>query len=298
MRTALMRSVSIVLLVSAIGADRVAAQTDTTKAKPVSVPASRAGAASPRASMSREPGSSPAEEARYVARAARLRDRILSRTSWTDLDEGPCPAGWLRTFTPDSGQGKNQAAIADVEMLERIIIARGVDSTLNSAAAHDIFRTVIGWEVAGVRPLWDDGKGEKPRRAIAAGLTGQFRNPETGKCESFVAFDSATVILPDGVKLPAVKFPGVKVEIFNGETGLRRARDRFYAAAGHDVNSILTYARIRAAVVWKDFAVIGVNRPAEQRGIVELPKGAGGAAYIFHRVNREWRLLAITRTWA
>ncbi|MFN2399823.1 MAG: hypothetical protein ABR543_14480 [Gemmatimonadaceae bacterium] len=295
------RGISIVLAVCVFGDVTVEAQvSDTAKVKSKGGAKANEGtrAASPRSSASREPGSSPAEEARYLARANRLRDRIMSRTSWTDLDEGPCPAGWLRTFTPDSGQDKNQAAIADVEMLERIIIARGVDSTLNSAAALGVFRTVIGWEVAGVRPLWDDRKGEKARRAIAAGLTGQFRNPETGKCESFVAFDSAIVILPDGVRLAAVKFPRVSVDLYNGEAGLRKARDKFYAAAGHDANSVFTYVRIRAAVVWKNFAVIGVNRPAEQRGIVELPKGAGGAAYIFHRLNGEWRLLAITRTWA
>jgi hypothetical protein len=245
----------------------------------------------------REPGSSAAEEARYVERARSLRDRIISQTTWADLNQGPCPSGFLRTFAPDSGRDSNDSVTRDIERLERIIIARGVDSTLNSPAAHNLFRTVIGWEVAGIQPKWDVKQGEKPRVAIAAGLTGQFKHPETGKCESYVAFDSATVILPDGVSIVLPKYKSVVVKVLVGEAGLRKGRDEFYAMAGHDVKSIFTYVRIRAAVVWKEFAVIAVNRPAEQRGIMELPRGAGGAAYIFHRVGGEWRLLTITRTW-
>jgi hypothetical protein len=105
------------------------------------------------------------------------------------------------------------------------------------------------------------------------------------------------VVLPQASDYPAPRFAGPVVRIVFGEEGLNRLRDAFFAAHGQDPSSVLTYTRISAAVVWRDFAVVAVNRRAEGRGVVTLANAGGGAAYIFHRVGAEWRLLTITRTW-
>ena len=60
---------------------------------------------------------------------------------------------------------------------------------------------------------------------------------------------------------------------------------------------MFTYTKIWPVIVWRDFAVVTVNRPAEDKATVPLPRGAGGSTYIFHRAGSEWRLLVISRTW-
>jgi hypothetical protein len=239
-----------------------------------------------------------AEDARYYERALALRRRILARASWAALDSAACNPGFLRLLTADTAAAKRDSAVSDVETLERIIVAGGIDGSLDTPAAHDLLRTVVAWEAAAARPAWDVQPGEVPRRAIAAALSGQFFNPQTKACESYPSSDTLVVVLPSGVtSFTPPKLPGVALTVVVGQEGLNRARDAFYAARGASAPSIFSYTRIRAAVVWRDFAVVAVNRPAEARAVVQLPQGAGGAAYIFHHAGGEWRLLAITRTW-
>ncbi len=246
----------------------------------------------------REPGSSPAEEARYHERAMLLRDRIIDAAEWNDFDQAACNPGSLRVFARDTAKATGEKVLDDIETLERIIIARGVDSSLDTPSARAVIRMVVAWEAASIRPRWDGKAGEAPHHAIATGLSGEFLNPETKKCESYIPYDSVTVVIPEATGFSMPKLKGTVVNLFVGEAGLHKSRDQFYAANRSAAEAIFNYIRLRAVVVWRDFAVIGVNRPAESKGVRELPKGAGGAAYIFHRVGDEWRLLTITRTWS
>jgi hypothetical protein len=239
----------------------------------------------------------PAEEARYASRADSLRARILAAGQWTDLEGDSCTVGVLRTFAADSAG--NARVTADVAALEWLIIARGVDNPIDTPAGHDLMRTVAAWEAHSTRPRWDVRPGETPRQAIAAGLGGTFRNPETKKCESFLPGDTATIVLPALTRFTPPRTSGVRLTLYYGEDGVKRARDAFYAGIGsRDSLAVLTYSKVRAAVLWRDYAVVAVNRPAERRGVQQLDRGLGGATYLFHHVGGEWRLLSIVRTWA
>jgi hypothetical protein len=239
----------------------------------------------------------PAEEARYAARADALRARILAATRWTDLEGDSCTVGVLRTFAADSAGDTRMRA--DVAELERVIIARGIDDPIDTPRGHDLLRTLAAWEAHSTRPRWDVPAGETPRQAIAAGLGGSFRNPSTRRCESVLPADTATIVLPPLTNFTPPATPGVRLTLYAGEDGVRRARDVFHGAIGaRDTAAVLTYTKVRAAVIWRDYAVVAVNRPAERGGVQLLDRGLGGATYIFHRVGDEWRLLSIVRTWA
>jgi hypothetical protein len=156
-------------------------------------------------------------------------------------------------------------------------------------------RTLVQWEGAVARPKWDVPAGQKTREAIAAGLSGEFRNPASKRCESYVPLDSVTIVIPAVSSFSSPRMNKVRTTIFVGDTGLARGRAAFFAASrDHDV--LFSYARIRALVLWRDYAVAAVNRQAQRQEMQPVDQG-GGAAYIFHRVGREWRLLTITRTW-
>lgn len=239
-------------------------------------------------------GTEAAEHARALARADVLRDRILAASSWTELGTR-CNPGVLRTFadTTAAGQGSMTAAIED---LERTIIFHGIDEPVNTPAAHDLLRTVAGWEAGLVRPKWDVRRGETPREAIATGLAGEFENPATGRCEAYTEREKVVIVTPELVNFVPPRLDTARIAVFVGEAGLRRARDEFWSTRGSG-DPIFTYTKIRVFVPWRDYAVVTVNRPAENRGVSALPHGAGGATYIFHRSDGEWKLLVIARTW-
>ena len=244
------------------------------------------------------PAGAAGEEARAHALADSLRGRILATAAFTEFPGDSCNPGTLRTFPRDTTQAARAGTEAIVERLERLVIVQGVETPLDSPAAHDLLRTVVLWEAGGPRPRWDVARRGEDRRAIAPGLVGEFRNPTTGKCESYVASDTATVVIPEVPNFRVPTVPGVRLSLYMGEAGLKQARDAFFVKQGaSDSTSLFTYTRVRAAVVWGDYAVVAVNRPAESRGIQALPAGGGGASYIFHRVGDEWRLLTIARTW-
>lgn len=242
-------------------------------------------------------GSANAEEERYYKRALRLRERILDRATWMESDSLACDPGALRIFSIDSASAARDSVRYHVDALERLLIVRGIDNSLDTPGAHDLFRTVLAWEADAVRPFWDVKNDAPSRKAIAAGLSGKFMNPETRKCESVAPFDTLYAVLPllTGFTIP--QYPNVVFIAAYGEDGLNRMRDAFFAKTSDSPASVLNYVRVRAAVVWRDFAVIAVNRPVESRGAISIPQSAGGAAYIFRFIKREWRLLTITRTW-
>jgi hypothetical protein len=229
-------------------------------------------------------------------RANAQRDSILAASSWTDFEGDQCNPGALRTFNDTTAAG-GEKMTGHVETLERIIVSYAVDRDIDTPETHALLRTIIGWESATSRPKWDVPAGAPTKDAIAAGLSGEFKNPETGKCEAYVPFDTMNFVIPIMPKFTAPKIPKVTIGVFQGDSGVARLRDAYYAANANVPSAVLLYTRVRALSVWRDYAVVSVNRPAEAQGVLQLQKGGGGATYVFHRVGGDWRLLVIARTW-
>ena len=238
-----------------------------------------------------------AEEAAYLRRADSLRTTLLRRATWTDLGVR-CNPGDLRSFG-DSTEAGRAATDSTVEALERVIIARGVDAPIDTPVGRDLLRAVVLWEAAGPRPRWDTVNPKEKRYAIATGLTGQYEDPQTKKCVSYTSDDSVVVVVPRVTGLATPKAKGaMKVSLYvGGDSAVNRARDAFYAAQGHTSNSVFTYTKLAPVVLWRDWALVVVNRPAEANGVAALGKGTGGAVYVLRRVAGEWRLLLISRSW-
>lgn len=251
-------------------------------------------------SVSRAPaaGVAAGEDDRYFAWANVLRTRILEQASWADFGEGECRAGSLRVFGSDSASAINATAPKLIAQLERMIIARGIESPLDTAPVKELLGVIMGWEAGLTRPNWDVLDKQQTREAIAAGLTGAFLNPVTGQCELLAPFDTMRVVLPDGVTADAPQSDEVTVLVRSGESGLNGFRDEFFALTRANPNAVMTYTHVLTLVHWRGYAVVAVNRPAELRGAVLHKKTAGGAAYIFRQVGGEWRLVTITRTWS
>jgi hypothetical protein len=241
---------------------------------------------------------SPAEEAARYARANVLRERILAATVWENPGKGaPCDPGVLRTFAHDSARNYAQVDSA-IRELERSIIVFGIDNPVDSPAGHALLRTVLAWEAGAERPRWDVPAGVTPHRTMPAGLTGEFFNEATKKCEPLAAMDTITLVIPEVTRFePPKSLRTAHAVVFQGDSALARARNAFFAAHAGDSEAMFLYTSVQAIVLWRDYAVIAVNRPAERQAAVALQKGVGGATYLFRRVGEEWRLLVIARTW-
>lgn len=236
-----------------------------------------------------------AEEAQYRRRADSLRRVILEHARWVDLGTDSCNPGTFRSLPLDSSA--TDEANRALAQLERAIVVSGVELPLTARVSHDLLRTVIAWEADLERPYWDVPGDEAPRRAMAPGLGGEFVNEATGACDRFVPLEGQTFVIPAvGAFTPPKSWEG-KADVVIGDEGLKSARDRFFATHT-EADPVFTYTRLAPVIVWGDYALVSVNRPAELRGVQLLPTGAGGATYVFHRVANQWRLLAIVRAWA
>ena len=238
-----------------------------------------------------------ADERAALARATAIRDTLLRSAEFVDFGSPGCEAGFLRTFPADTGRAATAGKERRVSALEQTIVGWGVDEPLDTPAGRALLMTVIAWESGGRSPLWDVAAGEKPRRAIAAGLGGSFQDPSSGKCVAGITPDSTFIVVP-ATLAPAVT-PGAHgaARVVVGDSALGHVRTTFAAAHAADTSALLAYTRIRAAVLWREWGLVAVHRPAERRGILQLGESAGGASYIFRHVNGEWRLLLIGRTW-
>ena len=234
-------------------------------------------------------------EQRAVARADSLRASLLRASQWVDFSSPGCDEGVLRTFPSDTNPEMSSATEHQVGDLERLIVAWGVDESLDTPRGRELLKTVVEWEGGLVRPNWDVLAPATPRRAIAAGLGGTYADPKTGKCTAIAGPDTTMVAIPP--TLTAVTAPRGAVKIVVGDSGIAAMRDAFAAKHRGDTTAVLTYARVRTAVVWREWGLVAVHRPAERGGMLLLSQGAGGASYIFRRVGNEWRLVLITRTW-
>lgn len=256
------------------------------------------------------PGSSPArpapaptaesgpsaEEQRYLLRADSLRSRILATAAWADLGEDPCNPGALRIY-PDTSAAARAHHDSTVSALESVIIARGIDEPLDTKSGQALLSTVIRWEAAGTRPRWDVLSGGDDRRAVAAGLGGAYRDPASGQCRPYTATDSLVVVIPPVPGFALAGRDGVRTVLYTGDEGLARARELFRAQAGRADSAEFAFTRLRAVVLWRDYAVVAVIRWSERRAALAPATAAGGASYIFHRVGDEWRLLVVARNW-
>ena len=240
-------------------------------------------------------GAAAAEETEYRRRADSLRRVILGQAEWVDLGNDSCNPGTFRSFRRDSTD--TLLVTRALEMLERAIVVSGVERPLTERVSHDLLRTVVAWEADLERPVWDALGNEAPRRAMAPALGGEYLNTNTGSCDRFVPLEGQTFVIPDVGPFQAPRGWEGKAQVVVGDEGLKGARERFFASHT-EADPIFTYTRLAPVVVWADYALVTVNRPAELRGIRLLPTGAGGATYIFHRVRDQWRLLAIVRAWA
>jgi hypothetical protein len=260
-------------------------------------PAAAAAAVAP-ATDSMAPHSAAEEAARY-ALTSELRARIHRATVWENPGKGaPCDPGVLRTFRDDSAHTFAQIDSV-IRRLERTIIVMGVDQPIDTPAGHDLMRTVLAWEAGEERPRWDVPAGQAPERVMPAGLTGEFFNEEKKRCEPLAATDTVTMVMPTmrGFVAPT-SLKTAQAVLFQGDSAVQRARDAFFAARGTDTTAVFLYTQVTTLVLWREYAVVAVNRPAEKQAVVRLQKGVGGATYIFRREKNEWRLLVIARTWS
>lgn len=238
----------------------------------------------------------PQDSLAPVRTADSLRTVVLKSARFVHLDSTQCNPGVLRTF-PDSARAAGAGDPIDaVTRLERLVISEGVEEPIDNARGHALLRGVVGWEAGMVRPNWDVATG-RTFGAIAAGMSGSFYNPDTKQCESFVPDEPQYVVLPPLTNFTMPRPPKRELTIGFGAEGLADVRNKFYSAHPTDTASVLTYAHVVATVLWRDYAVVAVNRPAEQMGAVKLRQGVGGTTYLFHFVAGEWRLLAIVRSW-
>jgi hypothetical protein len=226
------------------------------------------------------------------------RTQLLSTSDFTNIGQDRCNDGWLRGFPRDSTAAMREATADLVDKFEKLIQAYAVDAPLDSPEGRELLRTVLYWETGRERPKWDARNGKPNREAIAAGLTEQFTDAATGRCMTAGRGDTATYVLPPVTGLELSPYHGVKTTLVFGDRGLSNFRSKYWMSKElSDSSSLLAYTRVSAAMLWKEYAVVTVHRPMEQRDGSALPRSNGGGTYIFHRVGSTWLLLVIARSW-
>lgn len=237
-----------------------------------------------------------ADEMAYWRQLNTRRRQYLERSSWAALGDR-CSPGALRVFARDTTEAQRDSLQSLVESMEQTIVARGVGSRLDTPDASAILRLIVGWEAGIDRPFWDVLDASR-QLAIATGLTGEVPDPRGPGClPSPVASDTVTFVVPGYSTMEFPKAPKPRVKAYFGVDAQRHARDEFFAAVGSkDPTADLSYIVIAPVVIWRDYALVGVDRPKD-RGGVEVRSGSnGGATYMLRKVGREWRLLAIVRS--
>ncbi len=238
------------------------------------------------------------EQREYEKKLTTLRGEYLGRASWAELGDR-CNPGSLRVFAKDTTAEQQKALQLLVERMEQTVVARGAGASLAGAEARALLRVIVGWEAGIDRPRWDeDGSGS--HMAVATGLTGEVPDPTSpSRClPSPVMRDTVVFVVPGFTDMEFPKAPKPRVKAYLGASAQQRVRDEFFAAVGSkQPDAELSYIVIAPMVIWRGYALVGVNRPKE-RGGVELGSGSnGGAVYLLRRVGTEWRLLSVVRSW-
>lgn len=225
------------------------------------------------------------------------RARYLRRSAWADLGDR-CSPGSLRIFPRDTSPAQRDSLQALVESMERTVLVRGVGARLDTPEAKSLLRTIVGWEAGIDRPTWDEN-GTVVHRAVAAGLTGDVPDPRGPGCiASPLASDTVTFVLPGFTDMEFPKAPRPRVKAYFGPDGQKHARDEFFSAVGSKApDADLMYTVVAPIVMWREWALVGVNRPKERAGVEVGANSNGGAVYLMRRVGAEWRLLSVVRSW-
>ncbi len=265
-------------------------------------------AQSPRRAMTKAQGDSAREDSAAKAfleadaqfferRLASQRARYLKGAAWAELGDR-CNPGALRIFPRDTLVAQRDSLQRLVEHMEQTIIGRGVGSPLDTPAARALLRTIVGWEAGIDRPLWDVDDAVS-REAVATGLTGDVPDPRsTGCLASPLATDTVTFVIPGFATMDFPKAPKPRVKAYFGANGRQRARDEFFAVRGQqDPQAELSYIIVAPMVIWRGWALVGVDRPRERGGIEIGRRSNGGAVYLMRRAATEWRLLTVVRSW-
>ena len=237
-------------------------------------------------------------DARYFEQRLQMqRASLLKGASWADLGNR-CNPGNLRIFAGATTALQQDSLRRLVEHMEQTIIGRGVGSRLDTPEARTLLRTIVGWEAGIDRPLWDvDGKEE--RIAVSAGLTGEYADPKgTGCIPSPMNSDTVTFVIPGFTTMEFPKAPRPRVKVYFGPEGQQRARGEFFAKRGaKDPQAELSYILVAPMVIWRGWALVGVDRPKEKGGFEVGGASNGGAVYMMRRVGQQWRLVTVVRSW-
>jgi hypothetical protein len=232
-------------------------------------------------------------DARALTTADSLRRAILGYATFAGFGDTPCATGDIRTFERDTA-GVVQALLARFEVL---VLSYGAYVSLDNDAGTSLLRAVVRLEGGGPGPAWDTMTGSGPR-AFNPVLPIRFYNTETKQC------DLAPGNAPDGIVLPQVT--GFRVPrdsgafdftVGYGPAAISDLRNFFFSRHANDTSAVLHSVRVNAHAMWENYAIVGVVRDVDRRGAVPVERESTGAVYAFHRVDTEWRLLAVVRSW-
>jgi hypothetical protein len=285
---------------SSVSGTTVLAQSTTAPKRPAATARDVKRATGPRDSAAidaAERAALAADEQFFLTRLNGQRRQLLKRAGWAALGER-CNPGALRVFPRDTTPEQRASLQSDVEAMEQTIVGRGVGARLDTPDAQLLLRIIVGWEAGIDRPLWDSDEA-KARVAVAAGLTGETPDPRGPGClPSPIMADTVTFVVPGFSTMEFPQAPKPRVKAYFGPQAQAHARDEFFAVRGSkDPESELSYIVVAPMVIWREWALVGVDRPREKAGIAIRSGSNGGAAYLMHRVGRQWRLLAVVRSW-
>lgn len=238
-----------------------------------------------------------AEEKFLESKLQAQRALYLKGAAWAELGER-CNPGALRIFPNDTSLAQRDSLSELVERMEQTLIGRGVGSRLDTPEARALLRTIVGWEAGIDRPLWDvDDKTSRP--AVATGLTGEVPDPNGSGClASPMASDTVTFVIPGFTDMEFPKAPKPRVKAYFGPDGVRHARDEFFTRVGSvNPEAELSYIVVAPVLIWRGWALVGVNRPREKGGVDIGSASNGGAVYMMRKQGTEWRLVTMVRSW-
>ena len=296
------RSCGVALLLTSMAAVNESAAQSGSRATPKAKTAAGARPTTPSARDSAavdslERARLDADERFFAKRLTEQRTIYLKGASWAELGDR-CNPGALRVFARDTARAQRDSLQHLVEGMEQTIIARGVGAKLDTPEAAALLRVIVGWEAGIDRPTWDTDAGPT-RFAVATGLTGDVPDPRsTGCLPSPLASDTATFVLPGFRTMEFPKAPRPRVKAYFGVDAQRHARDEFFTVRGSkDPEAELTYVLVAPVVIWRGWALVGVDRPREKGGVEIGAASNGGAVYLMRRVGTQWRLVTVVRSW-
>jgi len=290
MQSVFVRGRSLMMIHAIAVVPMLAASTGSAAAQTATAKRSTAGGAPTLAAQLRE------DDDFYQRRLLNQRAQYLRGASWANLGER-CNPGSLRIFPGATSREERDSLERIVLRMEQTILGRGAGATaIDTPDGRALLRTIVGWEAGIDRPNWDSDE-KRVRQAISTGLTGEYPDPNGPGCLTAITNDTVTFVLPGFTDMIFPNSPNVRVKAYFGPEAINHARNEFAAKHLNTPGAELSYIFISPFVMWRDWAVVTVTRPVEERGVVVGKRNDGGAVYLMHRVGTEWRLLSIMRTW-